>query len=70
MTQEQITDLREFGFMVSEEDERGNTVVSNETIPDLVSLEMLLLTLTFKDELHYWDADKVSPTDPGGYCFD
>ena len=67
MTQEQIQDLRDFGFCVGDEDERGDTVVSCETIPGLTELEMLLLTLTFGDEIHYWDADKQSPTDPGGY---
>lgn len=67
LTREQIQDLRDFGFCVSEEDERGRIAVSGEIIPDLVSLEMLLLTLTFWEEIHYWDADTYSPTDPGGY---
>lgn len=67
MTQEQIQDLQDFGFCVSEEDERGRIAVSREEIPGLTELEMLLLTLTFWDEIHYWDADKYSATDPGGY---
>ena len=25
------------------------------------------MTMTFDDEIHYWDAYKKSPTDPGGY---
>ena len=67
MTQEQIQDLQDLGFCVGEEDERGYTAVSCETIPELTALEMLLLSLTFRDEIHYWDKYKVSPTDPGGY---
>ena len=67
MTQEQIQNLQDFGFCVDEEDERGNRVVSCKSIPGLTELEMLLLTLTFGEEIHYWDAEKQSPTDPGGY---
>ncbi len=67
LTEEQIQDLQYFGFQVDEEDERGYMAVFCDRIPDLVSLEMLLLTLTFWDEIHYWDADTYSPTDPGGY---
>ena len=67
MTKEQIECLIEFGFEVSNEDELGRVAVSSETVPDLLALEMLILTMTFKDEISYWDADWKSPTDPGGY---
>lgn len=67
MTEEQKEYLKEFGFKVSDEDERGRITVFSETVPDLLSLEMLILTMTFHDEISYWDADKESPSDPGGY---
>jgi len=67
MTAEQITLLQEFGFQVGEDDHRGRTQIYCENIPDLLSLEMLILTMTFRDEINYWDADWYSPTDPGGY---
>lgn len=67
MTAEQITLLQEFGFKVGEDDHRGRTQIYCENIPDLLSLEMLILTMTFRDEINYWDADWYSPTDPGGY---
>ena len=67
MTQEQRNLITEFGFCVGKPNERGKTPVSCETIPDLFSLEMLILTLTFQDEIHYWDKYRKSPSDPGGY---
>ena len=67
MTAEQITLLQEFGFQVGEDDHRGRTQIYCENIPNLLSLEMLILTMTFQDEINYWDADWYSPTDPGGY---
>lgn len=67
MTQEQRMDLLDFGFCVGEEDERGRIAVSSEKVPDTTVLEMLLLSMTFREEIRYWDAYKVSPTDPGGY---
>ena len=67
LAEEQIKNLQYLGFCVGEEDERGYVAVSCETIPDLTSLELLLSVLTFWEEIHYWDADKYSPTDPGGY---
>lgn len=67
MTAEQITLLQEFGFQIGENDHRGRTQIYCENIPDLLSLEMLILTMTFRDEINYWDADWCSPTDPGGY---
>jgi len=67
MTQEQINLLKEFGFQIGEDAYRGRTPVYSENIPDLLSLEMLILTMTFKEEINYWDADWYSPTDPGGY---
>ena len=67
MTEEQKEYLKEFGFKVSDEDERGRTVVFSEMVPDLISLEMLILTMTFYEEISYWDADWKSPIDPGGY---
>lgn len=39
MTQEQIQDLQDFGFCVSEEDERGRIAVSREEIPGLTDWE-------------------------------
>ncbi|MBQ7766280.1 MAG: hypothetical protein IJ397_05495 [Lachnospiraceae bacterium] len=67
MTQEQINLLKEFGFQTGEDDHRGRTPIYSEKIPDLLFLEMLILTMTFQDEINYWDADWYSPTDPGGY---
>ena len=67
MTQEQINLLKEFGFQIDEDYHRGRTPIYSEKIPDLLSLEMLILTMTFQDEINYWDADWYSPTDPGGY---
>lgn len=67
MIQEQIKILRNLGFEVSEKDGKGNITISKSTIPDLIVLEKLLLTMTFDEEIHYWDADQKSPTDPGGY---
>lgn len=67
MTAEQINLLKEFGFQIGEDDHRGRTPIYSEKIPDLLSLEMLILTMTFQDEINYWDADWYSPTDPGGY---
>lgn len=67
MTKEQIEQLQYLGFKISKEDERGYTAVEKEGVPELSSLELLISTTTFKDEIHYWDAFKKSPTDPGGY---
>lgn len=67
MTAEQIILLKEFGFRIGKDDHRGRTQIYCENIPDLLSLEMLILTMTFQDEINYWDADWNSPTDPGGY---
>ncbi len=67
MTQEQIKDLREWGFQISEEDVRGRTMVSKETMPDLLSLEMLILTMTFKDEIFFWNYYGKTISDPGSY---
>ena len=67
MTKEQINLLKEFGFQIGEDDHCGRTPIYSENIPDLLSLEMLILTMTFQDEINYWDADWYSPTEPGGY---
>ena len=55
------------GFQVSDEDLRYGVAVSSETIPELDALKKMILTMTFDDEINYWDADRKSPTDPGGY---
>lgn len=67
MTKEQIEQLQYLGFAVSEEDERGNIAIESDSIPDLERLELLIAVMTFKEEIHYWDAFKKSPSDPGGY---
>lgn len=67
MTQEQIKELHEWGFEVGEEDVRGRTMVSKETIPDLLSLEILILTMTFKDEIFFWNHYGKTISDPGSY---
>ena len=67
MTQEQIKDIQDLGFQVSEEDIRGRTFVSRETIPDLLSLEMLILTTTFKEEIFFWNYYGKNISDPGSY---
>lgn len=67
MTNKQIEELQLLGFQIGEEDARGNVTVSSERIPDLDILKKLILTMTFDDEIQYWDAYKQSPTDPGGY---
>lgn len=67
MTKEQIEEIRAIGFKVSEEDSRGKVAIESDNLPDLLSLESLILILTFEEEIHYWDAFRESPTDPGGY---
>lgn len=67
MTKEQTEELRVIGFKVSEEDFRGNIIIEKEIIPDLSSLEKLILILTFGEQIEYWDAYRRSSTDPGGY---
>lgn len=67
MTEEQIQELSGIGFKVSEDNARGKVVIESEIIPDIFSLEKLILLLTFEDGINYWDAYRKSPTDPGGY---
>ena len=67
MTDKQIKELQVLGFQVSDEDLRYGVAVSSETIPELDALKKMILTMTFDDEINYWDADRKSPTDQGGY---
>ena len=66
MTKEQIKALQELGFQISDEVHYGVSVFS-DIIPELNVLKSLILIMTFDNEIHYWDAFKQSPTDPGGY---
>ena len=67
MTSRQKKELLNLGFQISAEELRYGVVVFSETIPKLNVLKKLIMTMTFDDEIHYWDADQKSPTDPGGY---
>lgn len=67
MTDKQINELQVWGFQVSDEDLRYGVAIFSESIPELVVLKKLISTMTFDDEIHYWDADRKSSTDPGGY---
>ncbi|MBQ7933584.1 MAG: hypothetical protein IJ327_02185 [Lachnospiraceae bacterium] len=67
MTNKQIKELQVLGFQISDEDVRYGVAVFSETIPELNVLKKLIFIMTFNDEIHYWDADRESPTDPGGY---
>ena len=67
MTDKQIKELQVLGFQISDEDLRYGVAVFSKTIPELMVLKKLILTMTFDDEILYWDADRKSSTDPGGY---
>ena len=67
MTDKQIKELQVLGFQISDEDLRYGVAVFSKTIPELMVLKKLILTMTFDDEILYWDADWKSATDPGGY---
>ena len=67
MTDIQKKELEILGFKISNEDTKYGVAVFSETIPQLDLLQKMIFTMTFDDEIHYWDAYRESPTDPGGY---
>lgn len=67
VTDKQKKELEMLGFKISNENVKYGVAVFSKTIPQLDVLKKLILAMTFDDEIHYWDAYRKSPTDPGGY---
>lgn len=65
MKEYQIDEYKKLGFNVIYD--RDDILIEMNNIPDLSLIKRLIILLTFKDELNYWDSEYKSPSDPGAY---